>query len=128
MFSFSGIIDVIGLKQLHFDQTKEGRVYTKIPLSGELLEKTLLKRCELIDLLSGHDDELADAILSSDSLENIDTSFVVKAIRNATIARKIVPVLLGSAYKNAGVQPLIDGVISFLPAPNERSSVYKCFG
>lgn len=126
--SFLGIIDVIGLKELRFDQAKEGRVYTKNPLNGELLEQAIEKRCELIDVLSGLDDGLADAVISNDSLENIDSALVIKAIRSATIQQKVVPVLLGSAYKNTGVQPLMDSVISFLPTPNERSTVYECFG
>lgn len=127
-FSFAGIIDVIDLQELRFDPAKEGRVYKKLPLGEELRRQAVEKRCEMIDLLSGYDDALADAIITNDSLENIDSSLVLKAIRNATIHQKIVPVLLGTAYKNAGVQPLMDSVISFLPAPNERNSIYKCFG
>lgn len=119
---------MIGLTEMHFDQAKEGRVYTKRPLKGDLLQQAILKRCEMIDVLSGHDDELADAVISSDSLENIDSALVMKAIRNATIQQKVVPVLLGSAYKNAGVQPLMDSVLSFLPTPKERSMIYECFG
>lgn len=119
---------MIGLKEMRFDQAKEGRVYTKTPLKGEVLQQAVVKRCELIDLLSGYDDELADAVISNDSLENIDSALVVRAIRSATIQQKIVPVLLGSAYKNTGVQPLMDSVLSFLPMPNERSTIYECFG
>lgn len=119
---------MIGLKELQFDQAKEGRVYTRTPLSGDLLLQAIDKRCEMIDLLSGHDDELADAVISNDSLENIDSATVMKAIRRATIQRKIVPVLLGSAYKNTGVQPLMDSVISFLPTSKERNTAYECFG
>lgn len=119
---------MIDLKELKFDQAKEGRVYTKTPLKGDLLDQAVTKRCELIDLLSGYDDALADAVISSDSLENIDSALVLRAIRNATIQQKVVPVLLGSAYKNTGVQPLMDSVLSFLPTPKERSMIYECFG
>lgn len=119
---------MIDLKELRFDQTKEGRVYTKIPLSGDLLQQTIDQRCQMIDVLSGHDDALADAVINNDSLENIGSDLVLKAIRKATIQQKIVPVLLGSAFKKTGVQPLIDSVIAFLPTPAERSTAYKCFG
>lgn len=119
---------MIGLTEFQFDRATEGRVYTKIPLSGEILKQAIDKRCEMIDILSGHDDALADAVISNDSLENIDSTLVMKAIRNATIRQKIVPVLLGSAYKNTGIQLLMDSVIAFLPTPKERSTVYECFG
>lgn len=116
------------MKELRFDQAKEGRVYTKIPLSGELLQQTIDQRCQMIDLLSGHDDALADAVINNDSLENIGNDLVMSAIRRATIQQKIVPVVLGSAYKKTGVQPLIDSVIAFLPTPTERCTAYECFG
>lgn len=113
---------------MRFDQSKEGRVYAKIPLTGDLLSEAVNKRCEIIDLMSGLDDKLADEVIQSDSLENIDSSIVRQAIRNLTLKQSIVPVFLGSAYKNTGVQLIMDGVTSYLPAPSERDSVYRCFG
>lgn len=127
-FYLVGIIDILELKELRFDQSKEGRVYFKIPLSGELLKNAVDKRCEIIDLMSGYDDKLADEIIKNDSLEAIDSSIVRQAIRNLTIKQNIVPVFLGSAYKNTGVQLLMDGITTYLPTPSERSSIYKCFG
>lgn len=116
------------LKELKFDQTQSGSVYTKTPLSGNLLSEALEKRCEIIDTMSGLDDKLADEVIKNDSLENVDAGVVRQAIRNLTIKQHIVPVFLGSAYKNTGVQLLMDGILSFLPAPSECDSVYKCFG
>lgn len=116
------------LKELRFDQTQAGSVYTKTPLAGDLLSKALEKRCEIIDTMSGLDDKLADEVIKNDSLENIDAAIVRQAIRSLTIKQHIVPVFLGSAYKNTGVQLLMNGIVSFLPAPSDRDSVYKCFG
>lgn len=116
------------MKELRFDQTQSGRVYTKIPLTGNLLNEAIEKRCEIIDTMSGFDDRLADEVIKNNSLENIDAGIVRQAIRSLTIKQHIVPVFLGSAYKNTGVQLLMDGVLSFLPAPSECDSVYKCFG
>lgn len=116
------------LKELQFDQTQSGRVYTKVPLTANLLNEALEKRCEIIDTMSGLDDLLADEVIKNESLENIDGGIVRQAIRRLTINQHIVPVFLGSAYKNTGVQLLMDGVVSFLPAPTERDTVYKCFG
>lgn len=123
-----GIVDILDLKELQFDQKQSGRVYMKIPLTGNLLSEALEKRCEIIDTMSGLDDHLADVVIKNDSLENIDVEIVRQAIRRLTIKQHIVPVFLGSAYKNTGVQLLMDGILSFLPAPSERDSIYKCFG
>lgn len=124
---FAGIIDIIELNELQFDLSKEGRIYNQIPLEGDILKEVKEKRCELVDTLSEFDDILADEVITTNSLENIDSKLITTALRKATIDQKIVPVLLGSAYKNTGVQPLIDSVISLLPSPNEKSSLYKCF-
>lgn len=123
-----GIIDILDLKELRFDQAKEGRVYLKVPLTGDHLEKTVDKRCEIIDIMSGLDDKLAEEVIQNDSLENIDSSILRRTIRNLTIKQSIVPVFLGSAYKNTGVQLLMDGVNAYLPSPIDRGSIYKCFG
>lgn len=119
---------MIGLNELQFDLSKEGRVYRQIPLQGDILKEVREKRCELVDKLSEFDDVLADKIISANSLDSIDSKLIEAAIRKATIEQKIVPVLLGSAYKNTGVQPLIDSVISFLPTPKEKISMHNCFG
>lgn len=113
---------------MRFDQSKEGRVYAKVPLTGDLLKQATDKRCEIIDVMSGLDDKLADEVIQNDSLENVNSSVVRQAIRSLTLKQRIVPVFLGSAYKNTGVQLLMDGVTSYLPAPSQRDSVYQCFG
>lgn len=118
----------MNLNELKFDGNKDGRVYQLIPLAGDLLHTITQRRCELIDLVSGHDDILADVVINANSLESIETEAVLSAIRRCTLEQKLVPVLLGSAYKNTGVQPLMDAVLQFLPAPNERNTVYDCFG
>lgn len=128
MFNGLGIIDILDLKELQFDQKQAGQVYRKVPLSGDVLNEALEKRCEIIDTMSGLDDQLADEVISIASLENIDSAIVCKAIRRLTMKQHIVPVFLGSAYKNTGVQLLMDGIISYLPAPSECDSIFKCFG
>lgn len=86
------------------------------------MKNTIEKRCELVDLLSGYDDQLAEEIIKTDSLKNIKSDIIKLVIRNLTGKRVIVPTFLGSAYKNMGVQPLMNGIVSFLPAPTERNS------
>lgn len=121
-------MDLLELKELRFDQSADGRIYSKSQLPDDLYKTAMEKRLELIDTLSGFDDHLADHIISNDSIENVDIDLVHGAIRRSTIARHIVPVLLGSAYKNIGVQRLMNAVVSYLPAPSDTDAIYNCFG
>lgn len=116
------------MKQLEWDPSNSGRSYKKSSLSGSMLTLATQKRNQLIDKLSGYDDALAELIINDNSMDNVGNQLILDSARRATLARKIVPVVLGSAYKNIGVQPLIDSITSFLPAPHERNQLYECFG
>lgn len=125
---FSGLIDLIVMKQFTFDSTSQGRSYKVEPIrNANDIITAEEKRIEIVDLLSGLDDKLAETIIKDENLETVDIDLILSAIRNLTINQKIVPVLLGSAYKNTGVQLLMDSVINFLPSPNERNHIYDCF-
>ncbi|TXG62589.1 hypothetical protein EZV62_009583 [Acer yangbiense] len=112
---FQGLVDLVQLKAYHFHGSSgENIVAGEIPADMEALVAD--KRRELIETVSEVDDKLADAFLSD---EPISPGDLEEAIRRATIARKFVPVFMGSAFKNKGVQPLLDGVLSYLPCPIE---------
>ncbi|XP_034112482.1 ribosome-releasing factor 2, mitochondrial [Drosophila albomicans] len=124
-----GIYDVITLEQLSWQQKDYGRVYHKTKLeSSDALRDLQEKRNELIDQLSGLDDELADVVISTEGFDQVSNKLIGQAIRRATNQNKIVPVLLGSAYKNIGIQRLMDAVNDYLPTPEERNQIYECFG
>ncbi|XP_063704008.1 ribosome-releasing factor 2, mitochondrial [Culicoides brevitarsis] len=125
---FTGMIDLVQQKQLTFDKTNQGRSYRIQPVESKYEDILKKHRNELIDALSGVDDALAEVIIANDSLESVELQIVLEAIRRSCIERKIIPVLLGSAYKNTGVQPLLDAVLNYLPAPFERNKIYDCFG
>ncbi|XP_053664179.1 ribosome-releasing factor 2, mitochondrial [Anopheles marshallii] len=124
-----GVIDVLSSCRIIWDGQNKGRSYKAIPITDEELHDEVQEKLyELIDLLSGMDDSLAQAIIEANSFENIKLNLVLDAIRNCTVKQQIVPVLLGSSYKNVGVQLLMDSVLNFLPAPSERNHIYDCFG
>lgn len=128
---FKGIIDLLSMKKIIWDQKHQGMSYLVEDLNDtELATKIYEKRLEMIDTLSGYDDKLADTIIANESLENVSLEDILNALRRLTIERKIVPMLCGSAYKNAGVQLLMDAVINYLPAPHEseKNKIYNCFG
>lgn len=116
------------LQQLHFSTDDGGRTCTRTPLDGDQLTHMRTMRDELIDTVSAFDDLLADHIISSGSMADVTGAQIERAIRLATVGQHIVPLLLGSAYRNCGVQPLVDAVVSYLPAPSERNAVFDCFG
>lgn len=119
------------MKKIVWEQKHQGMSYSVEDVNDKELFKTINeKRLEMIDTLSEHDDKLADMIIANESLENVNVEDILNALRRLTIERKIVPMLMGSAYKNSGVQLLMDAVINYLPAPNEseKNKIYNCFG
>lgn len=127
--AFKGIIDLLSLKQIIWEQKHQGMSYKVDEIKDQnLLKDATEKRLEMIDTISGYDDKLAEAIIASESLENVSLDLILNALRRLTINRKIVPMLMGSAYKNTGVQLLMDSIINYLPAPHERNQIYNCFG
>ncbi|VVB03411.1 unnamed protein product [Arabis nemorensis] len=113
--NFQGLIDLIHVKTYFFHGSSgENVVAGDIPADME--ELVADKRRELIETVSEVDDELAEKFLND---EPVSATELEEAIRRATIAQKFVPVFMGSAFKNKGVQPLLDGVLSYLPCPTE---------
>ncbi|KAF9600647.1 hypothetical protein IFM89_011230 [Coptis chinensis] len=115
---FQGLVDLVQSKAYFFEGSSGETVVTSdIPTDMEALVAE--KRRELIEVVSEVDDQLAEAFLADEPISPNDLEM---AIRRATIAQKFVPVFMGSAFKNKGVQPLLDGVISYLPCPTEVSN------
>jgi len=112
--NFVGIIDLIAMKAVYFDgDMGEDVRIEKIP--ENLLSEAMQKREELIDAASIFSDELTEAALEDKVTEDL----IISAVCKATLMRKITPVFIGSAYKNKGVQPLLDAVTKLLPCPSE---------
>lgn len=122
------IIDLVQKKQLFFDIENLGKSYKVSPVDDQYATLVQEKRSQLIDTISSLNDNLAETIIANESLESVSVEQLMEAIRAICISRKAVPVLLGSAYKNTGVQPLLDAILNFFPAPFERNKIYDCFG
>lgn len=111
----AGVIDLVGFRAIYFDgDNGETMRYEEIP--AEYLEQAKEYRGSLIEALGDLDDEIAMKYLEGEEFSAEELNAV---IRRETIACKLVPVHCGSAYKNKGVQALLDNVLAFLPAPNE---------
>jgi len=116
--NMKGIVDVVNERAIYFHgDFGENVVYDDIPV--DMRAETNDARSELIENLANADDTLGDFFLE----ERIpQTSDIISAIRRATIAQTFTPVMLGTALKNKGVQPLLDGVVDYLPNPTETSN------
>jgi elongation factor G len=109
-----GVIDLVEMKAIVYkDDLGEDFEVTEIP--AELLEQATEYHHQLIDAVSNFDDQVLEAYLTDENSVTADQLKV--AIRAATLADEITPVILGSAFKNKGVQPLLDAVIDYLPSP-----------
>ena len=110
--AFKGVVDLIRMKALFFEGENGERVVEKA-IPTELEEKASAFREEMLDAVSMFSDELMEAILE----EQVTEEQIYRAVREGTLALQMTPVLVGSAYKNKGVQPLLDAVVQYLPSP-----------
>src|SRR6476646_9063656 len=111
---FRGVVDLIEMKAItYLDNLGQNMETGEIP--AELLEQANEYHHQLIDAVADHDDELMETYLEDESAVTPD--MLRRALRAATLDITVTPVLLGSAFKNKGVQPLLDAVIDFLPSP-----------
>jgi elongation factor G len=112
---FRGVVDLIGMKALVWEDEKDkGESWSVQEIPADLTAEAQKWRSNLIDALSNFDDALTEKFLGD---QEITADDLRRALRHATIANHLVPVLCGSAFKNKGVQPMLDAVIDFLPSP-----------
>jgi elongation factor G len=118
---FIGVVDLIAMKALVWrGETKKGEDYTIEEIPADMLEKSKAARLEMLETLAENDDALMEKFL-----EGIEVSEeeIIAGIRRATIAAKLSPVLTGSAFKNKGVQPMLDAVTRYLPSPLDVDAI-----
>jgi elongation factor G len=112
---FHGVVDLIGMKAMVWpDDANRGEKFDIVDVPANLLDEAESYRATLIDTLSNFDDRITEKFLGE---EEITADDLTRALRAATIASQVVPVLCGSAFKNKGVQPMLDAVVAYLPSP-----------
>ncbi|RUM29580.1 MAG: elongation factor G [Aquifex sp.] len=111
---FEGVIDLMEMNAIRWLEETLGAKYEVVDIPAEYQEKAQEWREKMIETIVETDDELMEKYLEG---QEISVEELRKALRKATIERKLVPVLCGSAFKNKGVQPLLDAVIDYLPSP-----------
>jgi elongation factor G len=118
--SFTGVIDLTRMQALRWDDDMGERWRTE-EIPSELEAEALDARHQLIDVLSNFDDTVMERYVSE---EDITEEHLRRALRRGTISSQVVPVLLGSAFKNKAVQPLLDAVVDYLPSPLDVPSAH----
>jgi len=111
---FVGVIDLIQFNARMFHEESFGSTFDELPIPQDLLEIATKYRTQMLEAVSDVDDTLLEKYLDG---KEITAAEIAKVLRQATIDLKIIPVLCGSAFKNKGVQKLLDSVVDFLPSP-----------
>jgi elongation factor G len=111
---FNGVIDLIKMKGVLWEEEALGAEFTEVPIPNELREEAAKYREIFLETLADRSDVIMDKYLSEESLE---IGEMKQAIRNATIDLEVVPVFCGAALRNKGIQPLLEGIVDYLPSP-----------
>ncbi len=118
--SFQGIIDLVRMEAVTYDDHSLGAEFNVGEIPPELIDVSREERKKLIEFLADHDEGLMKKYLNEEVLSHEE---VISAIRKVTLSLKATPVLCGSAFKNKGVQPLLDAVVDYLPSPLDMPPV-----
>ncbi|ADH86150.1 elongation factor G [Desulfurivibrio alkaliphilus] len=119
--NFRGVIDLLSEKMLLFDEASQGAKVLEEPIPADLQEESTAARMALIEKLADFDDGVMEKFLDE---QTFTAAELYQAIRAATLKLQVVPVLCGSAFKNKGVQPLLDAVVNYLPSPLDMPPVH----
>jgi elongation factor G len=117
---FAGVIDLIKMKAIIWKDESLGAEFEYTDIPDDLADQAAEYREKMIELAVEHDDDVMEAYLEGNEP---DEETLIKCIRKGTLALSFVPVLLGTAFKNKGVQPLLDAVVDFMPAPTDVAAI-----
>lgn len=118
--NFKGVVDLIKMKAMYWHDETMGAEYDITEIPAELVDEANEWRDKLLDSASNFDDDLMEKYLEG---EDVTEEQLIKAIRKGTCAMELTPMVLGSSYKNKGVQPLLDYICAFLPSPLDTEAI-----
>jgi elongation factor G len=118
--AFAAVIDLLTMRELHWSSDDSGRTVTEHEIRPDMLEEAQRWRDRLLDHVSGDSDEITELVLED---QEVPPELIRDVLRRHTLERTAVPVLVGASLRNIGVQPLLDAVIHYLPAPDELPAI-----
>ena len=119
---FIGILDLITMKALRWESEDKGASYETVDIPENLWAEAAQWRHKMVETLAEADDEIMEAYLEREA--QLTEAELRAGIRRATVASKLTPVLCGSAFKNKGVQPMLDAVVDYLPSPLDIEAIH----
>ncbi|WP_293648649.1 elongation factor G [uncultured Pantoea sp.] len=117
---FSGVVDLLKMQAIYWDEASQGMTFSYAPIPDALLELTKLWREKMVSAAAEASDELMEAWLESGDLEHDQ---IIAGLRQRTLRNEIQPMLCGSAFKNKGVQRMLDAVIELMPSPADIPAI-----
>ena len=118
---FKGVVDLIANKAVVWDEDDKGMTFKEIEIPADLQEEVSQRRAELVEAVAEYDEELLEKFFEDE--DSISEEEIIEALRKATIDMSIIPMFCGSAFKNKGVQVMLDGVMRFLPSPLDIEAI-----
>jgi len=118
--TFRGIIDLVEMKAYIYSEETRGAEFEIIDVPAESADRALQMREQMVEAIAETDDELLEKYLSGEEVTNDELK---AALRRGVVSNQLHPVLCGSAFKNKGVQPLLDAIVTYLPAPTDVPAV-----
>ena len=118
--TFAGVVDLVNMKGIVYDEASEGVKFSEVEIPADMKDAAELARAELVEKIADLDEGVMEAFLENGDLTADE---LVPAIRRQTVAGRFVPVLCGTAFRDKGVQPLLDAVCAYLPSPLDRPPV-----
>ncbi|MCL1919851.1 MAG: elongation factor G [Kiritimatiellaeota bacterium] len=119
---FAGVVDLLAMRALTFDEASKGVKIIEGDIPADILEDCRRLHTEMMEKAAEQDDALMEKYLGGEAL-TLDE--IKMGLRKGTVGRALVPTYCGTAFKNKGVQPLLDGVISFLPSPLDAGAIHS---
>ncbi|MEN8125660.1 MAG: elongation factor G [Bacteroidota bacterium] len=118
---FKGVVDLIANKAMVWNEEDKGMTFKEIEIPTELKDEVSQRRAELVEAVAEYDEELLEKFFEDE--DSITEEEIIEALRKATIDMSIIPMFCGSAFKNKGVQVMLDGVMRFLPSPLDIEAI-----
>lgn len=118
---FRGVVDLVNFRGIEWNEADQGMTFNVVPIPADMLEEATEYRVKLLEAIAEFDDNLMEKYF--DDPDTITEAEMYTALRKACVANKIVPMLCGSAFKNKGVQTMLDFVMEFMPSPLDKDDI-----
>ena len=119
--TFSGVVDLVNFRGIEWNESDKGMTFKEVPIPADMLEEATEYREKLLESIAEFDDTLMEKYF--DDPNSITEDEIMAALRAAVVNMKIVPMLCGSAFKNKGVQTMLDYVMALLPSPMDQEAI-----